>query len=85
VLQNQDDSLLAQAARYTAEATDRPTLEFAPAELMNRMSDPRVAGTLRDQQFLFTTRLQLFQSQMSALSQTLDQLQTQIEGQQAPR
>jgi len=82
VYQNQADTLLAQAARFTAEATGRPTLEFPP-ELMSRMSDPRVAGMVRDQQFLFSTRLQLFESQTSVLTQRLDQIETQIQGQQA--
>jgi HlyD family type I secretion membrane fusion protein len=81
VLQNQYDSLAAQAARFTAEATGKATLDFAP-DLLNRMSDPRVAGMIRDQQFLFTTRLQLFQSQNSVLTQRLDQIGSQIEGQQ---
>jgi len=82
VMQGQADSLMAQSARYSAEATGRPAVEFPPA-LTTRMSDPRVAGLVRDQQFLFTTRLQLFQSQNGVLSQRLDQLRTQIEGQQA--
>ncbi len=82
VFQSQYDGLLAQAARFSAEGTGKTSLEFPP-ELMARMADPRVAGMIRDQQFLFTTRLQLFQSQNSVLSQRLDQLQTQIEGQQA--
>jgi HlyD family type I secretion membrane fusion protein len=81
VMQNQFDSLEAQAARFNAEATGKATPDFAP-ELLNRMSDPRVAGMIRDQQFLFTTRTQLFQSQNSVLSQRLDQLQSQIQGQQ---
>jgi HlyD family type I secretion membrane fusion protein len=82
VLQNQYDTLLAQQARYSAEAIGRPTLEF-PAELTARMSDPRVATLIRDQQFLFTTRAQLFQSQSSVLQQRIEQQQTQVEGQQA--
>jgi HlyD family type I secretion membrane fusion protein len=82
VYQSQYDGLLAQAARFNAEGTNKAALEFPP-ELTARMADPRVAGMIRDQQFLFTTRLQLFQSQNSVLSQRLDQLQTQIEGQQA--
>ncbi|MFL5295185.1 MAG: HlyD family type I secretion periplasmic adaptor subunit [Phenylobacterium sp.] len=82
VLQNQYDSLAAQVARFTAEATNRPTMEF-PADLTSRMSDPRVAGLIRDQQFLFTTHTQLYQSQQSVLTQRLDQLKTQILGQQA--
>ena len=81
VLQNQYDSLATQAARFTAEATGKTTLDFAP-DLMSRVSDPRVAGMICDQQFLFTTRMQLFQSQNSVLTQRLDQLQSQIEGQQ---
>ena len=82
VFQNQADSLQSQAARLTAEATGRTTLDF-PAELTTRVSDPRVAGMIRDQQFLFSSRYQLFQSQIGVLGQRLDQLQTQIEGQQA--
>jgi HlyD family type I secretion membrane fusion protein len=82
VLQNQYDSLAAQAARFQAEATGRTTPEF-PSDLMGRMSDARVAGLVRDQQFLFTTRAQLYGSEMAVLTQRLDQLQTQIEGDQA--
>ena len=82
VMRNQVDSLEAQAARLAAESTGRTTLDF-PADLTARMADPRVAGMIRDQQFLFTSRYQLFQSQMGVLGQRLDQLQTQIEGQQA--
>lgn len=82
VLLNQYDSMAAQAARDTAEATGRGAPEF-PADLTARMSDPRVAGMIRDQQFLFTTRSQLFQSQISVLQQRLDQGRNQIEGDQA--
>jgi HlyD family type I secretion membrane fusion protein len=38
---------------------------------------------IRDQQFLFTTRSQLFESQNSVLAQRLDQIETQVGGQQA--
>jgi HlyD family type I secretion membrane fusion protein len=82
VYQNQYDSALTQSVRYQAEAKDSTQFEFPP-ELTSRMSDPRVAGMIRDQQFLFTTRLQAYQSQISILSQRLDQLQTQIAGDQA--
>lgn len=82
VLQNQYDTLLAQNARFSAEAMNRATLEF-PAELTARMSDPAVATLIRDQQFLFSTRQQLFQSQSAVLSQRVEQQQTQIQGQQA--
>jgi len=81
VMQNQYDSLTAQAARFTAEATGQTAPQFAP-DLMARTADPRVAGLIRDQQFLFTTRAQLYQSQLSILNQRLDQIQSQIQGDQ---
>ena len=81
VLQNQYDSLQAQAARFAAEATGLPAPQFSP-DLMARMGDPRVAGLIRDQQFLFTTRAQLYQSQLSILNQRMDQIQSQIQGAQ---
>ncbi|MGZ3375637.1 MAG: HlyD family type I secretion periplasmic adaptor subunit [Phenylobacterium sp.] len=81
VLQNQYDSEEAQVARFSAEASGRASPEFPP-DLTARMSDPRVAGMIRDQQVLFTTRAQLFASQNSVLQQRLDQIQSQIEGQE---
>ena len=82
VTQNQYDTLLAQAARFSAEATGRSALVFPP-ELLARTGDPRVAGLISDQQFLFTTRQQLFQSQAAVLAQRRDQLDSQIGGLQA--
>lgn len=82
VLQNQYDTLLAQNTRFMAEAMGRTALEF-PAELNARMSDPAVATLIRDQQFLFTTRQQLFQSQSAVLMQRIEQQQTQVLGQEA--
>jgi len=82
VLQNQYDTLVATLARFSAEATNRGAFA-APAELVARMGEPGVAAIIRDQQFLFTTRLQLFQSQSSVLAQRVDQQQTQVQGQQA--
>lgn len=82
VLQNQYDTLLAQNARFTAEALGKASLEL-PAELTARMSDPAVATIVRDQQFLFTTRQQLFQGQSAVLMQRIEQQQTQIQGAQA--
>jgi HlyD family type I secretion membrane fusion protein len=82
VLQNQYDTLVAQNARFDAEATDKPTVQFPP-ELLGRMSDPRVATMVRDQQFLFTTRTQLFDSQAAVLQQRIDQQETQIVGAKA--
>jgi HlyD family type I secretion membrane fusion protein len=82
VMQNQYDTLMAQSARFSAEALGKTQLEL-PAELMGRMTDPRVATLIRDQQFLFTSRQQLFQSQSSVLTQRIDQQQSQIDGMQA--
>lgn len=82
ILQNQVDSLEAQNARLSAEATDKPSVSF-PADLTARAADPQVAGLIRDQQFLFTSRQQLFESQMSVLQQRLDQTQNQIQGDQS--
>ncbi|HEV2530859.1 HlyD family type I secretion periplasmic adaptor subunit [Phenylobacterium sp.] len=82
ILQNQADTLMSQTARLSAEATNRPALQF-PAELTSRAADPTVAGMIRDQDFLFTSRLQLYQSQASILQQRLDQIQNQIVGDQA--
>ena len=81
VFRNQADVLLAQSARYTAEATNRPAMS-TPPEFAARLGDARIAGLMRDQQFEFTTRLQLFESQTAVLNQRLDQIQTQIQGQQ---
>lgn len=82
VLQSSFDSFTAQNARYEAEATGKSAVSFPP-ELMARMSEPEVAAVIRDQQFLFTSRLQLYNSQTSVLDQRMDQLDTRIEGLQA--
>lgn len=82
VLQNQYDTLTTQSSRFMAEATGRPTLEF-PADIMARIAQPGVAQLIRDQQFLFMTRQQLYQSQAAVLGQRVEQIQTQVQGQQA--
>jgi HlyD family type I secretion membrane fusion protein len=82
ILQNQVDSLQAQIARLSAEALDKPSVTYPP-ELMARASDPQVAGLIRDQDFLFASRRQLVESQMSVLQQRLEQSQNQIQGDQA--
>ena len=79
VLQNQMDAVLAQSARFAAESTNSRSLSF-PESLTGRMSDPRVAGLVRDQQLLFDSRLQFFESQQAVLSQRMDQLATQMVG-----
>ncbi|WP_333586283.1 hypothetical protein, partial [Phenylobacterium sp.] len=82
VLQSQHDAVLAQSARFSAESAGARSLSF-PADLTSRMSDPRVAGLIRDQQLLFTSRLQFFESQQGVLNQRIDQLATQMVGVQA--
>lgn len=82
VLQNQYDTVLAQSARFQAEASGLRTLAI-PNELTLRMADPRVAGQIRDQQFLFTSRLSFYDSQSDVLGQREQQLLTQISGVQS--
>lgn len=82
VLQNQHDALAAQSARFEAEATGRRALTL-PVGLTSRMSDPRVAGLIGDQQLLFRTRLQFFDSQAEVLNQRQSQIESQISGVQA--
>lgn len=82
VLQSQHDTFLAQVARFQAEATGQKAMVF-PAELTARVTDPRVAGVIRDQELLFTSRLQFFDGQSAVLAQKLQQLETQISGVQA--
>ncbi len=79
VFQNQVDVATAQSARYQAEATGAPAINFPP-ELMARMSDPRVAGMIRDQEMLFTSRWQLFQSQAAVLGQRVEQQADTVTG-----
>lgn len=82
VLQNQADSFQSQAVRMMAEATGRKSVEFPP-ELLSRMSDPRVAAMIRDQQFLFASRLQFYEGQLAVLNQRMEQALTHISGLQA--
>jgi HlyD family type I secretion membrane fusion protein len=82
VLQNQYDAVLAQSTRFAAESAGARSLTFPP-ELTERMSDPRVAGQMRDQQLLFNSRLQFYESQQGVLSQRIEQLATQMVGVQA--
>ena len=82
VAQNMVDVAMSQSARFEAEAAGRDTMEF-PAELKARMSDPRVARMVADQQMLFASRAQLYQSQAGVLSQRAQQQATTITGLQA--
>ncbi|HEY9217101.1 MAG TPA: HlyD family type I secretion periplasmic adaptor subunit [Phenylobacterium sp.] len=82
VTQSQVDSLLAQSTRLQAEATGQRSLVF-PAELVARSTDPRVAALISDQQFLFSSRLALYESQNSMLGQRVQQFQAAAGGIQA--
>jgi HlyD family type I secretion membrane fusion protein len=82
ITQNAVDGALAQSARYEAEAMGKSAIVF-PAELTSRAGDPRVATMIRDQEFLFNSRRQLFESQNAVLAQRLDQQASSIEGLQA--
>jgi HlyD family type I secretion membrane fusion protein len=82
VLQNQYDTMITQNARFNAEATGAATINF-PAELMARIGQPAVAQLIRDQEFLFTTRRQVYESQTAVLGQRVEQQLTQVSGQQA--
>lgn len=82
VLQNEAANLEGQVARLSAEATMRPSMQIPP-DLAAQEASPAVASMIQDQQFLFTSHEQLFQSQMSVLQQRLDQIQNQIRGDQA--
>lgn len=82
VLRAQQDALLAQIARLQAETTGQRSVTFPP-ELTSRMSDPAVANVVREQEFLFSSRLSLYESQSSMLSQRMDQFRAQAGGIQA--
>lgn len=82
ILQNQYDTYLAQSARFQAESLGQLSVTFSP-ELLGRVGEPRVAELIRNEQFLFASRLTAFQSQTSVLQQREQQLETQIGGVQA--
>ena len=82
VFQNQYDTLTTQSSRFSAEALGAASMTY-PADIMARLAEPGLGQMIRDQQFLFTTRQQLFASQAAVLAQRVEQQQTQIVGQQA--
>jgi HlyD family secretion protein len=82
VLQSQVDAFEAQMARLQAESSGKKSVEF-PADLTARISEPAVAQLMRDQQFLFQTRLQFFDSQNDVLGQRVQQADAQIVGTKA--
>ena len=79
VMQNQVDTFAAQVARFEAEARGARQVSF-PAELTARISDPRVGALIRDQDFLFASRLQFYDSQAEVLAQRTRQIESQIAG-----
>lgn len=82
VLRSQHDGLLAQLARLQAETSGQSSISFPP-ELSSRVSDPAVAALMREQELLFNSRLALYESQTSMLSQRVQQFRAQAEGIQA--
>jgi HlyD family type I secretion membrane fusion protein len=79
VLQSAVDAFEAQMARFQAESSGKRSVEFPP-DLMARINEPAVAQLMRDQQFLFQTRLQFFESQNDVLEQRVQQADAQIAG-----
>lgn len=82
VFQSQYDAMAAQLALFSAEAQGKKAIAFPP-ELLARAADPAVATVLREQETLFQSRLQLFESQTDVLSQRMEQSDAQIAGVQA--
>ena len=72
VLQNQYDALLSQSARFQAEATGQQAVTFAPELTTRAATDPRVAGMIRDQEFLFSTRQAFFETQIGGVQAQVD-------------
>ena len=81
VLANQQQALLAQQARFEAEALGRKTLVL-PAELLTAIADPRVAMLVRNEQFLFRSRLDAVEGQAQILNQRIVQLRERQAGTQ---
>lgn len=79
ILQSTQDSLVAQLARFQAEAANAPDIRF-PAALTSREGDPQVASLLAGQRALFVARMMLYRSQAGVLRNQAGQLQTQIAG-----
>ncbi|MDX9999646.1 MAG: HlyD family type I secretion periplasmic adaptor subunit [Phenylobacterium sp.] len=82
VMRSQHDALLAQIARLQAETSGQRSITFPP-ELTSRASDPAAATLMRDQEFLFNSRLTLYESQTNMLTQRVQQFQAQAGGIQA--
>jgi HlyD family secretion protein len=79
VLENQQDTFMMQRARFLAETTRQSTL-IVPQALLARRSDPRVAGIIQNETFLFSSRLAAIEGQGAILNQRLSQLTTAQSG-----
>ena len=73
------DSLLAERARYEAEARGAAAVTFPP-ELTSRRADPEVAALMSSQEALFTARRDALQSQADIGAQRAAELKSQISG-----
>lgn len=81
ILSNQHQALLAQQARFEAEALGRKTMVL-PTELRSAMADPRVAMLVRNEEFLFRSRLDAVEGQAQILNQRIVQLRERQAGTQ---
>jgi len=79
ILRNQQQSLLAQQARFSAEALGRKTLLFPP-ELSLNSADPGVAMLMRNEEFVFRSRRDALQGQVDILNQRIIQLRERQSG-----
>lgn len=76
------DSLMAERARWEAEARSAPSVAFPP-ELLQRQSDPQVAAAMASQQALFTARRDALRTQTEVGAQRVAELNSQIAGYRA--
>lgn len=80
ILENQYYAMLSQQVRSEAEAMGRKSVVF-PAELTQRAAiDPSVAMLIRNEEFLFRSRLDALQGQVDILQQRIVQLRERQSG-----
>jgi HlyD family type I secretion membrane fusion protein len=75
VLSQQYDNILMQQARFRAEVSGARSVA-TPAELTERMADPRVSQIVNNELLLFNSRLATLDNQTAILNQRLEQLAT---------
>ncbi len=78
-LQAASDSLLAERARFEAEARGAASVSFPP-ELLARRAEPQLAAALASQEALFAARRDAMQSQVELGGQRVAELGSQIAG-----